>query len=418
MNPRTSLLNFPADSELPSRALRSCRATPVRPENQFVQSTDLKLFSEWIRNALVLVVLLGTYLTQAAQVTLTWDPNPELDIAGYRIYQGGGSRNYTNTLDSGLSTTNTVTGLVDGVTYFFAVTAYNTSGLESDFSNEITYTVVGVVGPTIALTSPSVGQSFTAPATVTVGAAVTANGNSITKVQFLNGATLLGEDTTTPYSFTLNDVAAGTFNFLARATYEAGQTVDSASVEVLIEGLPAPWKSADIGPLATVGSGKESNGQYEVEGAGKMGGMTDSLRFVYQPLTGDGEMVARISSVSTSETGGYFGVMIRESLSEASTFTFMGVGADGYYRYLRRQETGGGTSGKTSIKSLPANTWVRVLRKGQTLVSYRSSDGRSWTQIGSRNITMAPNTFIGFTVNSGNVSVLSGGTFTHVVVVP
>ena len=63
--------------------------------------------------------------------------------------------------------------------------------------------------PTIALTSPANGASYTAPATINLAASVTANGHTITKVQFYNGATLLGEDTTAPYTFTWSSVTAG-----------------------------------------------------------------------------------------------------------------------------------------------------------------------------------------------------------------
>lgn len=80
-------------------------------------------------------------------VTLAWDPNPEVDIAGYRLYHGTETR-FGNTnevyLEPVIEITNAtqcvVTNLEYGFTYFFAVTAFNTSGLESDFSNEVSYT--------------------------------------------------------------------------------------------------------------------------------------------------------------------------------------------------------------------------------------------------------------------------------------
>jgi hypothetical protein len=75
-----------------------------------------------------------------AIVTLTWDPNTEPDIAGYKFYYGVQSRIYTNVADVGNLITNTVSGLTEGMTYYFAVTAYNTAGVESDFSNEVNYT--------------------------------------------------------------------------------------------------------------------------------------------------------------------------------------------------------------------------------------------------------------------------------------
>lgn len=78
---------------------------------------------------------------QAATVTLSWDANTEPDIAGYRLYCGLSSRSYTQCIE----TTNT-TGVVSNVTgqTYFAVTAYNASGLESDFSNEVVAHVIAV----------------------------------------------------------------------------------------------------------------------------------------------------------------------------------------------------------------------------------------------------------------------------------
>jgi hypothetical protein len=74
-------------------------------------------------------------------VTLAWDPSRGDGIAGYRLFQGEASREYSSVIDVGNTTTNTVSNLVRGVTYFFAVTAYATNGLQSDFSSEVSYTV-------------------------------------------------------------------------------------------------------------------------------------------------------------------------------------------------------------------------------------------------------------------------------------
>ncbi len=85
--------------------------------------------------------------TGANSVTLAWDPSPGQDIASYKIYFGPASGVYTNTIDVGNATNATITSLVSGVTYYFAATATDTSGLESEFSNEVSYTVPAAVGP-------------------------------------------------------------------------------------------------------------------------------------------------------------------------------------------------------------------------------------------------------------------------------
>jgi hypothetical protein len=75
------------------------------------------------------------------QITLVWDPNIEPDLEGYKCYYGLDSRDYAHTVVVGNQTVCTVTDLEPGETYYFAVTAYNTVGLESDYSEEVIYTV-------------------------------------------------------------------------------------------------------------------------------------------------------------------------------------------------------------------------------------------------------------------------------------
>lgn len=88
--------------------------------------------------------------TQAAGVILAWDANPEPDIAGYRIYQSQQSGVYdpqAPAAETGTETTVTLGDLQYGETYYFVATAFNTSGLESDYSNEIAFTVTARPDP-------------------------------------------------------------------------------------------------------------------------------------------------------------------------------------------------------------------------------------------------------------------------------
>ncbi len=78
----------------------------------------------------------------AYNVTLAWDPNTDANLAGYYLYSGAAPHNYTQRIDVGTVTTYTVTGLGAG-RYYFAVTAYSTSGAESSFSNEVTLATAG-----------------------------------------------------------------------------------------------------------------------------------------------------------------------------------------------------------------------------------------------------------------------------------
>jgi chitinase len=88
--------------------------------------------------------------------------------------------------------------------------------------------------PTVSLTSPANGATATAPATITISAnAADANG-TVSSVAFYNGATLLGTDTSAPYSYSWTGVAAGTYSITAKATDNAGAVTTSSAVSVTV----------------------------------------------------------------------------------------------------------------------------------------------------------------------------------------
>jgi fibronectin type 3 domain-containing protein len=76
-----------------------------------------------------------------AQVTLAWDPNNEPGVAGYRIYYSLLRRQCSSSVDAGNQTSYTLSNLEDGKTYYFAATAYDQYGDESDFSDEVIFNV-------------------------------------------------------------------------------------------------------------------------------------------------------------------------------------------------------------------------------------------------------------------------------------
>ncbi len=94
--------------------------------------------------ALILVLTLAVY---ASSVTLAWDPSPDAGVTGYRIYFGGVTGNYTNSATVGDVTTATIGNLNTNRTYFFAAVAYDSSGVESDFSNEVMFTTPSTNAP-------------------------------------------------------------------------------------------------------------------------------------------------------------------------------------------------------------------------------------------------------------------------------
>jgi hypothetical protein len=91
------------------------------------------------------ISFLAAVSSQAAQsVTLAWNPSSGPNLAGYRVHKGTVSGTYTQTIDVGNIATATISNLTAGVTYYFVVSAYNTAGVESARSNQVSFTATAV----------------------------------------------------------------------------------------------------------------------------------------------------------------------------------------------------------------------------------------------------------------------------------
>ena len=95
--------------------------------------------------------------------------------------------------------------------------------------------------PTVSLTNPSIsGQVFSAPANITLTANAADADGIVTKVQFFRGVTtLIGEDTSAPFSFDWNNIPAGNYSLTAVAYDNAGATATSAAVTITVNALPS-----------------------------------------------------------------------------------------------------------------------------------------------------------------------------------
>ncbi|NUT36835.1 MAG: cellulase family glycosylhydrolase [Hamadaea sp.] len=126
----------------------------------------------------------------------------------------------------------------------FALNGVACTGATSSPSPSPSSSGGGNQAPTVSLTSPTAGQSFTAPATVAFAATAADADGTVTRVDFLNGSTVVGSDTTSPYGFAWTGVAAGTYALSARAVDNAGATTTSPAVSITVSpanpGGPAP----------------------------------------------------------------------------------------------------------------------------------------------------------------------------------
>ncbi len=118
--------------------------------------------------------MLSAVTAQAtSNVTLSWVANTEPDIAGYRLHYGTTAGSYDHHLEAGNATTAVLSDLADGTTYFIALTAYNAAGIESQPSNEISYTASGADPSPTPTPDPSATPTPDPSATPTPGPSAT-----------------------------------------------------------------------------------------------------------------------------------------------------------------------------------------------------------------------------------------------------
>ncbi len=137
-------------------------------------------FKATLLGLLVCLAVVYPQPTSAGGVTLTWDANTEGDLAGYRVYVGSASGQYGPPIDVGNVTNYTVTNLSEGQTYFFALTAYDTSGNESGFSNEVSATAAQLVSvPAVVDLMQAVAEAAITDAGLVVGNVIPASSNTV-----------------------------------------------------------------------------------------------------------------------------------------------------------------------------------------------------------------------------------------------
>jgi hypothetical protein len=127
-------------------------------------------------------------------VSLAWNANADPSVVGYNVHYGTSSNSLTTTqnVKGSATTTATVSGLTTGKTYYFAVTAYNAAGINSRYSNQVSYTATSTPTASLAIDATTYRDQVTASATVVTRSFSTASRNELflafVATDYLSGA--------------------------------------------------------------------------------------------------------------------------------------------------------------------------------------------------------------------------------------
>ncbi len=172
-------------------------------------------------------------------------------------------------------------------------------------------------------------------------------------------------------------------------------------------GVCSGWTGRDIGAVGASGSTTQSGGTFTVVGSGDdihstYGTPLDEFHFASQPVSGDFSLVARVVSVQNTNEWAKAGVMVRETLAADSKFAFALVRPDKQVQaQFRAQTATTGTDSGAQVGGTTATKWVKVERVGDQFRTYYSTDGNTFTQLGSATtISMAQTVYAGLAVTS------------------
>ena len=132
---------------------------------------------------------------------------------------------------------------------------------------------------------------------------------------------------------------------------------------------------------------------------------------MHQTLTGDGQIIARVTSQQPTDPWAKSGVMIKQSTAAGSPYALLAVtpehGAAFQYNF---------TGSTDSVPYTLPNAWLKLTKSGNVITAYVSANGTSWTQVATTVLALGATTEIGLFVTSHNGSAINTSVFDNVVV--
>src|ERR1017187_413795 len=208
---------------------------------------------------------------------------------------------------------------------------------------------------------------------------------------------------------TITNGATGSGNGTVSYMVDANPTLNPRTGTMTIAGATFTVNQAgafnlltghDIGNPGPAGSFGYSNGTFSVTGSGEdIEDTLDAFYFVHQPLNGDGQIVARVTSlVGPYDPAAEAGVMIRESLDSGSKHAFLRVDTKTNSVFRRRLET---TAYSRETAYAPTNRpWLRLMRMGNTFIAQVSTNGVDWEHVWFTTVSMSNQVQIGMAVTA------------------
>jgi aryl-phospho-beta-D-glucosidase BglC (GH1 family) len=239
-----------------------------------------------------------------------------------------------------------------------------------------------------------------------------------------NGQLTLNPDGSFSYTSTAGFSGTDRFRYSDYDGYADSVNIVAVTIQVNPAGIPPGWSDEDIGSPSLAGQGQYSSntGIWTMSGGGGtgIGGTADQFNYLWEDYSGDGNLIAEVTSLQNTDPAAKAGVMFRSDDSAGSAFADVVVIPGNGVNFEWRSHNNGQVN-SVQLTGIATPVWVMLTRSGGSSFSgYYSLDGTNWTQIGSTQIVSGLSTIVlaGLVVTSHNANQLATATFANVSVTP
>jgi len=346
------------------------------------------------------------------QVNLSWTNNAN-NQSGFVIERSCDGKTYSVIATVGSGSTTYSDGSVGSSTlYYYQVLATNATGNSSP-SNVVTVTTpAGAPGAINSLLLSYMPSGMSSMADYLSWSAVPgATGYTVQRSTTSGSgyATLASNVSGTSYIDSTVSNNGTVYYYVVTATNSYGASTNSNQVTAIPNQTVTQTSMGTSGGTVSYSSGNFTLASV----SGDVWNSSDVCTYASIPMNGDGTIIAKITSISTTNGWAKAGVMMRETLNAGATNAFMSLTGGNGSNFQYRTTTSGssGFSGRNS--AIVAPQWVMLTRSGSVFTGYFSNDGVNWTVQGSITISMATSYYVGL-ADSGS----STTTFTSAVITP
>ncbi len=283
-------------------------------------------------------------------------------------------------------------------------------------SNEVVLEIVG--GTTLVLGSRN-GNTWSSTSSVTVTVPLWIRlsrlGNSFTAFYSSDG-TSWNQVASAVSAEISNTVAyAGVFISSGNGGLLSGLFDSASSISWT---LPTGWADSDIGGTGIAGSAISSSGLLGVQGSGcGISSECEQFHYVYNTIQADWSIVTQLTSTSWPNTNAVAGLIIRDGLD--STAEEVSLALVGGTTLSLSYRTNGVWTSNASVNGWSTPIWMRLTRSGNSVLGYFSSDGISWSQLGSAiALSLNQTVYAGMAVSSGDNTTLITSDFCNILLTP